>query len=121
MAGVAALLKAKYPKWSVPQIIAQIEQTAERSINGHDNFVGWGVVDPVRALSGDGRPIDAPRADPGPPKAPAPEPAHLAMTETVQERNERYATYALGIGVVLVAVVAGAATVIRDTRRKRAQ
>ncbi|MFK4227655.1 type VII secretion-associated serine protease mycosin [Streptomyces sp. NPDC019890] len=121
VAGVAALLKAKYPKWSVPQIIAQIEQTAERSINGHDNFVGWGVVDPVRALSGDGRPIDAPRADPGPPKAPAPEPAHLAMTETVQERNERYATYALGIGVVLVAVVAGAATVIRDTRRKRAQ
>jgi membrane-anchored mycosin MYCP len=121
VAGVAALLKAKYPKWSVPQIIAQIEQTAERSINGHDNFVGWGVVDPVRALSGDGRPIDAPRADPGPPKALAPEPAHLAMTETVQERNERYATYALGIGVVLVAVVAGAATVIRDTRRKRAQ
>ncbi|MGI5403292.1 type VII secretion-associated serine protease mycosin [Streptomyces sp. CA-135486] len=121
VAGVAALLKAKYPEWSVPQIIAQIEQTAERSINGHDNFVGWGVVDPVRALSGDGRPIDAPRADPGPPKALAPEPAHLAMTETVQERNERYATYALGIGVVLVAVVAGAATVIRDTRRKRAQ
>lgn len=121
VAGVAALLKAKYPKWSVPQIIAQIEQTAERSINGHDNFVGWGVVDPVRALSGDGRPVDAPRADPGPPKAPAPEPAHLAMTETVQERNERYATYALGIGVVLVAVVAGTATVIRDTRRKRAQ
>ncbi|MFF3456693.1 type VII secretion-associated serine protease mycosin [Streptomyces sp. NPDC002730] len=121
VAGVAALLKAKYPGWTVPQIIAQIEQTAERSINGKDSFVGWGVIDPVRALSGDGRPIDAPHADPGPPKPPAPEPAHLAMTETAQERKERYSTYALGIGVVLVAVVAGAATVIRDTRRKRAQ
>ncbi|MFD9223887.1 type VII secretion-associated serine protease mycosin [Streptomyces sp. NPDC060064] len=121
VAGVAALLKAKYPGWTVPQIIAQIEQTAERSINGKDSFVGWGVIDPVRALSGDGRPIDAPHADPGPPKPPAPEPAHLAMTETAQERKERYATYALGIGVVLVSVVAGAATVIRDTRRKRAQ
>ncbi|MFI2352356.1 type VII secretion-associated serine protease mycosin [Streptomyces sp. NPDC019443] len=121
VAGVAALLKAKYPKWTVPQIIAQIEQTAERSINGKDSFVGWGVIDPVRALDGDDGPPDAPRADPGPPKPPAPEPAHLAMTETVQERKERYATYALGIGVVLVAVVAGAATVVRDTRRKRAQ
>lgn len=121
VAGVAALLKAKYPKWTVAQIIAQIEQTAERSVNGRDNFVGWGVVDPVRALSGDGHPIAAPHADPGPPKPPAPEPAHLAMTETVQERNERYATYALGMVVVLVAVVAGVATVIRDTRRTRAR
>jgi membrane-anchored mycosin MYCP len=121
VAGVAALLKAKYPKWTVPQIIAQIEQTAERSINGKDSFVGWGVIDPVRALDGDDGPPEAPRADPGPPKPPAPEPAHLAMTETVQERKERYATYGLGIGVVLVAVVAGAATVIRDTRRNRAQ
>ncbi|MFF0066735.1 type VII secretion-associated serine protease mycosin [Streptomyces sp. NPDC005279] len=121
VAGVAALLKAKYPEWTVPQIIAQVEQTAERSINGKDSFVGWGVIDPVRALSGDGRPIDAPHADPGPPKPPAPQAAHLAMTETAQERKERYATYALGIGVVLVAVVAGAATVIRDTRRRRAQ
>ncbi|WP_406405265.1 type VII secretion-associated serine protease mycosin [Streptomyces sp. NBC_00879] len=121
IAGVAALLKAKYPDWTVAQIIAQIEQTAERSINGRDNFVGWGVVDPVRALSGEGKPISAPSPDPGPPKPPAPEAAHLAMTETVQERNERYATYALGIGVVLVAVVGGSATVIRDTRRKRSQ
>lgn len=121
VAGVAALLKAKYPKWTVPQIIAQIEQTAERSINGKDSFVGWGVIDPVRALDGDDGPPNAPRADPGPPKPPVPEPAHLAMSETVQERNERYATYALGIGVVVVAVIAGIATVMRDTRRGRAQ
>ncbi|MFI1400875.1 type VII secretion-associated serine protease mycosin [Streptomyces sp. NPDC020681] len=121
VAGVAALLRAKYPKWHANEVIAQIEQTAERSINGKDSFVGWGVIDPVRALNGDGQPIKAPSADPGPPKPPAPEPAHLALTETVQERHERYATYALGIGVVLVAVVAGSATVIRDTRRKRSQ
>ncbi len=121
VAGVAALLKAKYPTWKAAEVVAQIEQTAERSINGHDNFVGWGVIDPVRALSGDGKPIKAPTPDPGPPKPPAPEPAHLSLSETPQERSERYATYALGIGVLLVAVVAGTATVIRDTRRKRAQ
>ncbi|MFI9588119.1 type VII secretion-associated serine protease mycosin [Streptomyces sp. NPDC052236] len=121
VAGVAALLKAKYPKWTAAEVIAQIEQTAERSINGKDTNVGWGVIDPVRALSGDGTPIQAPRADAGPSKPPAPQPAFLAMSETSQERKERYATYALGLGVVLVAVVAGTATVIRDTRRKRAQ
>ncbi|MBK3580900.1 type VII secretion-associated serine protease mycosin, partial [Streptomyces sp. MBT65] len=51
VAGVAALLKSKYPKWSAQQIVAQIEQTAERSISGHDRLVGWGVVDPVKALT----------------------------------------------------------------------
>ncbi|WP_425574215.1 type VII secretion-associated serine protease mycosin [Streptomyces hebeiensis] len=121
VAGVAALLRAKHPDWKARNIVAQIEQTAERSINGHDSFVGWGVVDPVRALTEDDTPPESPRPDPGPPKAPAPEPAHLAMSETPQERTERYATYALGIGAVLVAVVAGTATVVRDTRAKAAR
>ncbi|MEV3993477.1 type VII secretion-associated serine protease mycosin [Streptomyces sp. NPDC049837] len=119
VAGVAALLRAKYPDWKRHQIVAQIEQTAERSINGRDNHVGWGVVDPVRALDGDAGPLEAPTPDPGPPKPPAPEPAHLAMSETPQERNERYATYTLGLAGILVAVVAGTATVIRDARGRR--
>ncbi|WP_351223677.1 type VII secretion-associated serine protease mycosin [Streptomyces sp. NPDC002133] len=119
VAGVAALLRAKYPKWKAHQVVAQIEQTAERAVNGRDNFIGWGVVDPVRALDGDAGPPEAPAPDPGPPKPPAPEPAHLALSETPQERDERYATYALGIGGVLVAVVAGSATVVRDSRRRR--
>ncbi|MGW7362987.1 type VII secretion-associated serine protease mycosin [Streptomyces sp. NPDC054841] len=119
VAGVAALLRAKHPDWKAHQIVAQIEQTAERSINGRDNFVGWGVVDPVRALAEDDRPLESPRPDPGPPKPPAPEPAYLTLSETAQERDERYATYALGIAGVLVAVVAGTAIVVRDTGRRR--
>ncbi|MFC7977848.1 type VII secretion-associated serine protease mycosin [Streptomyces cinereoruber] len=120
VAGVAALLRAKYPKWTPAQIVARIEQTAVRSVNGHDNHVGWGVVDPVRALADlPGTPPSSPTPDPGPPKPPAPEPARLALSETPQERSERLATYALGIGGVLVAVVAGTATVIRDSRRRK--
>ncbi|GAA2966586.1 MULTISPECIES: type VII secretion-associated serine protease mycosin [Streptomycetaceae] len=121
VAGVAALLVAKYPDWTAAEIVARIEQTAERSINGHDAFVGWGVVDPVRALAGDEDdvPLPAARPDPAPPRAPAPEPAHLAMSETPQERSERYATYALALAAVLVCVVAGTATVVRDVRRRR--
>ncbi|MET9935493.1 MULTISPECIES: type VII secretion-associated serine protease mycosin [unclassified Streptomyces] len=120
VAGVAALLRAKYPKWTPAQIVARIEQTAVRSVNGHDNHVGWGVVDPVRALADlPGTPPSSPTPDPGPPKPPAPEPARLTLSETPQERSERLATYALGIGGVLVAVVAGTATVIRDSRRRK--
>ncbi|MFI8437718.1 type VII secretion-associated serine protease mycosin [Streptomyces sp. NPDC079020] len=121
VAGVATLLVAKYPKWTPAQIAARIEQTAERSVTGHDAYVGWGVVDPVRALAGDRDdiPLDAARPDPAPPRAPAPEPALLAMSETSQERSERYATYALALAAVLVSVVAGTATVVRDVRRRR--
>ncbi|MFE7586282.1 type VII secretion-associated serine protease mycosin [Streptomyces gardneri] len=121
VAGVAALLKAKYPDWSAAQIVTRIEQTAVRSINGRDNYIGWGVVDPVRALADapPGTPPATPTPDPVPPKPPAPEPARLALSETPQERSERLATYALGIGGVLVAVVAGTAVVIRDSRRRR--
>ncbi|WP_406342160.1 type VII secretion-associated serine protease mycosin [Streptomyces sp. NBC_00648] len=125
VAGVAALLRAKYPyattKWTAAQIIARIEQTAERSVNGHDNFVGWGVVDPVRAVTADSPPEAAAHPDPGPPKAAAPDVTALALSETPQERNERYATYALGIAALLVAVVAGTATVIRDARKRGLQ
>ncbi|MER5888802.1 type VII secretion-associated serine protease mycosin [Streptomyces sp. NPDC001941] len=121
VSGVAALLRAKYPKWTARQVVAQIEQTAERSVNGHDDYVGWGVVDPVRALDGDAGPPDAPRPDRAPARAEAPEPAHLALSETAQERHERYATYAVGIGAVLVAVVAGTAVVLRDGGRARGQ
>ncbi|MGW0934850.1 type VII secretion-associated serine protease mycosin [Streptomyces sp. NPDC002666] len=119
VAGVVALMRAKYPDWTAAQIIARIEQTAERSVNGRDAFVGWGVVDPVRALSGDDAPQDAPHPDAPPAGARAPEPARLAMSETSQQRSKRYATYALASAAVLVGVVAGAATVARDLRRRR--
>ncbi|WP_393061267.1 type VII secretion-associated serine protease mycosin [Streptomyces sp. LN549] len=119
VAGVVALMRAKYPDWTAAQVIARIEQTAERSVNGRDAFIGWGVVDPVRALSGDDAPQDTPHPDAPPAGAQAPEPAHLAMAETAQQRSKRYATYALAAAAVLVAAVAGTATVARDLRRRR--
>ncbi|WTG70180.1 type VII secretion-associated serine protease mycosin [Streptomyces sp. NBC_01547] len=119
VAGVAALLRAKHGDWSAQQIVWQIQNTAERAVNGRDDYVGWGVVDPVRALSHDQQAPTAPVPDPGPPPAAAPEAAALQLTETAQEREERFGTYALGIGAVLIAVIAGTATVIRDARGRR--
>ncbi|AJT66214.3 hypothetical protein T261_4571 [Streptomyces lydicus] len=118
VAGIAALLRAKHPDWTAGQIVAQIEQTAERTVNGRDSFVGWGVVDPVRALTEDDHPIDRVVADDGPLKAAPPDPVTLADGETAQERMERYATYGVGAGGVAVAVIAGVAVVRRDARRR---
>ncbi|MYV38647.1 type VII secretion-associated serine protease mycosin [Streptomyces sp. SID1328] len=121
VAGVAALLKEKHRDWSPAQIVTRIEQTAERSVNGHDNFVGWGVVDPVRAVQDSDLAAApaSPTPDPGLSKAPMPDVAPFSLAESPEERDRRYATYALGIAVVLVAVIAGTAIVTRDLRRRR--
>ncbi|MFG2297191.1 type VII secretion-associated serine protease mycosin [Streptomyces sp. NPDC048603] len=119
VAGVAALLKAQHKDWTPEEIIWQIQQTAERSVKGRDDYVGWGVVDPVRAVTQDHERPRAPVPDPGPPPAAAPDVAPLQVTETAQEREERLGTYALGAAAVLIAVIAGTAVVVRDARNRR--
>ncbi|MEV7524142.1 type VII secretion-associated serine protease mycosin [Streptomyces sp. NPDC091371] len=118
VAGVAALLRAEHEEWSAQQIVWQIQNTAERSVNGRDDYVGWGIVDPVRALSQDREAPRAPVPDPGPPPAAAPEAAELETGETAQGREERLGAYALGVGAVLIAVIAGTATVVREARNR---
>ncbi|MGW0702455.1 type VII secretion-associated serine protease mycosin [Streptomyces sp. NPDC002867] len=118
VAGLAALVKAKHDDWTQEQIVAQIQQTAERSIAGHDRLVGWGVVDPVRALTEDDKPIEKPVAHEGVTGAEAPTPAELPLGETPEQRNARLATYVLVGGGVVVAAIAGSAVALRDSRRR---
>jgi type VII secretion-associated serine protease mycosin len=119
VAGVAALIKAKHRDWTQQQITAQIMQTAERSIPGHDRLVGWGVVDPVRALTEDDRPIEHPvPSNEGAGQAKAPTVAQLPLGETPQERAVRLGTYVVVGSLVLVAVIAGGAVAMRDGRRR---
>ncbi|WP_425086321.1 type VII secretion-associated serine protease mycosin [Streptomyces liangshanensis] len=118
VAGVAALIKGKHPDWTQEQIVAQIEQTAERSIPGHDRLVGWGVVDPVRALTEDDKPLDRPVADRGADPVEAPAAARFHLGETPEERTTRLATYVLVGAGVLVAAIAGGAVALRDARRR---
>ncbi|MFC8274873.1 type VII secretion-associated serine protease mycosin [Streptomyces sp. NPDC057271] len=118
VAGLAALIKAKHGTWTQEQIVAQIQQTAERSIAGHDRLVGWGVVDPVRALTEDDKPIEKPVAHEGMTDAEAPTPAALHLGETPEQRAARLATYVVVGGGVLVAAIVGAAVALRDHRRR---
>ncbi|MEV5340579.1 type VII secretion-associated serine protease mycosin [Streptomyces sp. NPDC052676] len=121
VAGVAALLKAKYPKWTAQQIVAQIEQTAERSIPGHDRLVGWGVVDPVKALTDvdPANPVESPRPQQNLIGAEGPSVAPVHFGETADERNTRLGTYVVVGGLVLVAGLGGTGVAVRDARRRR--
>ncbi|MFF5314416.1 type VII secretion-associated serine protease mycosin [Streptomyces massasporeus] len=119
VAGLAALIKAKHPDWTARQIVAQIEQTAERTTAGHDRLVGWGVVDPVRALTQDEHPIESPNPQAGLGRPEAPTPAKFQIGETAEERNARLATYVAVGAVVLVAGMGGTAVALRDARRRQ--
>ncbi|MEU7301872.1 type VII secretion-associated serine protease mycosin [Streptomyces sp. NPDC007189] len=121
VAGVAALLKAKYPDWTAQEIVAQIEQTAERSIPGHDRLVGWGVVDPVKALTDvdPEHPVQSPQPEGGVSRAEAPDVTPLHFGETAQERDSRMAAYVVVGVLVLVAGLSGTAVAVRDARRRR--
>ncbi|MEV8069567.1 type VII secretion-associated serine protease mycosin [Streptomyces sp. NPDC085995] len=123
VAGVAALLKSKYPDWTAREIVAQIEQTAERSIPGHDRLVGWGVVDPVRALTDvdPARPVQSPHPEGGVTRAEPPAVAPLHFGETTTQRNHRLGTYVAIAVLVLVAALSGTAVAVRDARRRRAR
>ncbi|WP_328659548.1 type VII secretion-associated serine protease mycosin [Streptomyces sp. NBC_00334] len=118
VAGVAALIKGKHPEWTQRQVVAQIEQTAERTVAGHDRLVGWGVVDPVRALTEDDHPVESPQPQEGLARAQAPAAAKMPLGETADERNARLATYVAVGAAVLVAGLGGAAVAIRDARRR---
>jgi membrane-anchored mycosin MYCP len=53
VAGLAALVKAKYPNLNGRGIVNRIKETAQHPAapGGRDNFVGYGVIDPVAALT----------------------------------------------------------------------
>lgn len=118
VSAVAALIRAKHPDWKQHQVVAQIQQTAERAVSGPDRHVGWGVVDPLRALTEDAQPLDRPVAREGLDKAPAPEAAELTLQETYADRNERLATYALLSVLVIIGLVGVTARIARDRRRR---
>jgi membrane-anchored mycosin MYCP len=53
VSGVAALVRAKFPQLSAHQVINRLTRTARAPARGVDDQIGYGVVDPVAALTWD--------------------------------------------------------------------
>ncbi|MER5334528.1 S8 family serine peptidase [Micromonospora sp. NPDC002717] len=78
VAGTAALLRSYRPELSAAEVVRRIESTAHRTaVDGHHPQLGWGMVDPYRAVAAEGvedppgavgasaQPVAAARANPG--------------------------------------------------------
>jgi membrane-anchored mycosin MYCP len=101
VSGVAALVRAKYPQLSAHQIIERIIRTAHNPPAGVDNAVGYGVVDPVAALTHH-IDVSADRTAPVPQERllvppPPPQPADT------RARNIALSTFAVVVAAVVLA------------------
>ncbi|MER7281295.1 S8 family serine peptidase [Dactylosporangium sp. NPDC000244] len=67
VAGVVALVRARYPKLSGAEVVHRITATAvDKGKPGRDDEFGFGIVDPVAALTADVGPVaGSPAASPG--------------------------------------------------------
>jgi membrane-anchored mycosin MYCP len=107
VSGVAALVRAKYPNLTARQVIRRITETAHNPAHKVDNQVGYGVVDPVAALTfdvapGDPKPVEHLTSNlhvPPPPPAPDTRPRTVALLG--------------GAAAVVVAAILGGVVVIR--------
>ena len=117
VSGVLALMKEKYPAWSSTELVARLKQTADRPGAGQNADLGWGVVDPVAALTGSDHPQEQPQADKRAHSHVTP--MELTVGESAEEHTQRLSVYVMSIGTVLTLLVAGVAIAARDHRRKR--
>jgi len=67
VAGTAALVRSKYPNLSAKDVIHRLTATAtDRGAPGRDDQYGYGIVNPVAALTADVKPETAGQASTGP-------------------------------------------------------
>lgn len=103
VSGVAALVRAKYPQLTAHQVISRIVQTAHNPPAGVDNRVGYGLVDPVAALT-----FNVP---PGDPVAPGSQQRVITPAPPPPPPDHRARNIAVGfLGVIAAAVLAAAIT-----------
>jgi membrane-anchored mycosin MYCP len=116
VSGVAALVRAKFPQLTAYQIINRLVRTARPPARGVDNQVGYGVVDPVAALT-----WDVPE---GPAKPPQQLSAPLNLPKPVAHRDMVPVWVAVG-GFTAALLIGGAAfgvaMMVVRTRKQKAE
>ena len=112
VSGVAALVRAKYPQLSAHQIINRLTRTARAPARGVDNQIGYGVVDPVAALTWDVPEGSVLPKESGSPLKMPPVPAPRNMTPVW------VAAGGLGGALLIAGMVFGGALLMRKTGRQ---
>ena len=113
VSGVAALVRAKFPQMPATEVIHRLTATAHAPAAGRDNVIGYGVIDPLAALTWDVPPAaaqapgrtEAPLHIPPPPPPPDPRPARVLAAQ-------------IGAGAVLVGAVLWGTTVWRRKHQR---
>jgi type VII secretion-associated serine protease mycosin len=97
VAGVAALVRAKYPALSAAEVVHRLTATAtDKGPPGRDDEYGYGIVDPVAALTADVPPL-SPSSTPSAPEANGP----TAAAEPSPPPN-RTPIVLIGVGVLIL-------------------
>ena len=112
VSGVAALVRAKYPQLSAHQVINRLTRTARAPARGVDNQVGYGIIDPVAALTWDVPEGSVLPKDSASPLKLPPMPAARNMTPVW------VAAAGLGGALLLAGLVFGGAVLMRKTGRQ---
>ena len=110
VSGVAALVRAKYPQLNAHQVINRIRQTSHNPPRGVDNQVGYGVVDPVAALT-----FDVPAGDQ---QAPEARTRIVTAPSPPPPPDNRARTFAMTFAGTVAAAAVLAAAVLRARRAR---
>ncbi|MDI1465070.1 type VII secretion-associated serine protease mycosin [Catellatospora sp. KI3] len=132
VSATAALVRSRFPHMSAADVVERLTATAQDlGAPGRDDQYGFGLVDPVAALTADVAPVESNRLDSVPPPgragfgaapgvspepSPTPEPGPLAPARPVPAPGRRDLAVA-ATGVVLL--VGGALTLLRRLGRHR--
>jgi membrane-anchored mycosin MYCP len=114
VAGLAALIRSRFPTWTARQVMQRIKATAHHPPAGWDPLVGAGLVDVLAAVS-----TDTPIAPPAPPartSAPIVEPSRVKLPDH-RARNTAFIGAGISGGLLAVMLALGATW----TRLRRTQ
>lgn len=116
VAGLAALVRAKYPNLSARQVMYRIETTAQHPSGpgGRNNQIGFGIIDPVEALT-----AQIPGQNGVPPQVGRSVPAVVPMAAVKDWAPMRVALIGTGSAVTLLLVTLFVVRTVRQGRGAR--
>ena len=111
VAGVAALVRSKFPQLSAREVIHRMTATAiDKGKPGRDDEYGYGIVNPVGALTADVPPLSESQSS-------SPAPPSIGAQPKPDNKGSSAALGSLIGAVLLAAAGTGAAIAIRRARR----